>query len=192
MRKLVVLGLIGGIIWLNSIDVSDGLVSRISARISQNAKHIFSYAGSDQGEVYTVTRVVDGDTIYVKNENETYTVRLLGIDTPELAHGGEPRECFAQEATQFLTTRIEGEQVRLQRDITQKDTDKYNRLLRYVYRADDKHSLNYRLVDRGYGFEYTYNIPYQKQSKFQEAQHSARVNDRGLWSPKTCDGTVSR
>ena len=46
-----------------------------------------------------VTRVIDGDTIAVTLANgEPATVRLLGIDTPELARAGRAAEPFAEAA----------------------------------------------------------------------------------------------
>ena len=34
----------------------------------------------------TVVRVIDGDTIRVRVQGKEYTVRLIGVDTPETVH----------------------------------------------------------------------------------------------------------
>ena len=48
----------------------------------------------------TVTSVVDGDTIKVRNDvGSTITVRLIGIDTPETKHPSKPVQCFGTEAS---------------------------------------------------------------------------------------------
>jgi len=75
-----------------------------------------------------VTKVIDGDTIIVEGG---YRVRYIGIDAPEI----RPRlEAFGMEAWQANRQLVEGKKVRLERDVS--ETDKYERLLRYVYVND--------------------------------------------------------
>src|SRR5689334_14898772 len=73
---------------------------------------------------WTVTEVVDGDTIHVATDGITDTVRLVGINAPE--HG----ECWSDEATDALRGFLGSGPVGLERDVT--DRDQYGRLLRYV------------------------------------------------------------
>jgi hypothetical protein len=68
-----------------------------------------------------VTRVVDGDTLELGNGE---TVRLVGIDTPEVG------ECGYDRATVALARLVSGKQVRLA--LSDEDRDRYGRLLRYV------------------------------------------------------------
>jgi endonuclease YncB( thermonuclease family) len=70
---------------------------------------------------YLVTRIVDGDTLELGNGE---TVRLVGIDTPEIG------ECGYDEASVALSRLVAGKQVRLGR--SDEDRDRYGRLLRYV------------------------------------------------------------
>ncbi len=70
---------------------------------------------------YLVTRVVDGDTLELGNGE---TVRLVGIDTPEVGQCGYDRASVA------LGRLVTGRQVRLIR--SDEDRDRYGRLLRYV------------------------------------------------------------
>ncbi len=44
------------------------------------------------------------------------------------------------------------------------------------------------MIAQGYAFEYTYNVPYQYQQSFKQAEQDARAQQRGLWSPATCNG----
>jgi endonuclease YncB( thermonuclease family) len=74
-----------------------------------------------QPRTYLVTRVVDGDTLELGNGE---TVRLVGIDTPEVG------ECGYDRATAALAGLVSGKQVRLVR--SDEDRDHYDRLLRYV------------------------------------------------------------
>ena len=71
-----------------------------------------------------VTRVIDGDTVELRNGDG---VRLLGIDTPEEG------ECGYDAATQHMERLVLGRSVRLVE--ATEDTDRYDRLLRYVIAA---------------------------------------------------------
>ena len=86
-----------------------------------------------------VERVVDGDTIIVIIDGESYRVRLIGIDTPESVapanylekSGKENTEegAAASDYTKNLLSEVDT--VYLQKDVS--DTDEYGRLLRYVW-----------------------------------------------------------
>ena len=57
-----------------------------------------SYAGP-----LKVSRVTDGDTIHVRDGRIEKTIRLVGIDAPEVSHKKrEPSQPFAQAATKYL------------------------------------------------------------------------------------------
>lgn len=87
----------------------------------------------------TLVRVVDGDTIVVEIENEEYKVRLIGVNTPESVASEEYLEKTGKENTQegldastYLKDLLsEYSEVYLQRDVS--ETDRYGRLLRYVW-----------------------------------------------------------
>ena len=68
-----------------------------------------------------VSRVVDGDTLELGNGE---TVRLVGIDTPEVG------ACGFEQAAAHLGRLVLGKQVRL--GVSDEDRDGYGRLLRYV------------------------------------------------------------
>lgn len=148
-------------------------------------------------EEATVTRVIDGDTIEVEIRGRTegpgagdtavgysYDVRLVGIDTPESVRPGTPVECFGKEAAAAAEALLRGEQVRLVKDV--ENTDRYERLLRYVYIGDEL--ANARLVVNGYAHAYTYPPNVRHSELFVSLQADARTYGRGLWSPDTCDG----
>jgi micrococcal nuclease len=88
----------------------------------------------------TVLRVIDGDTIDVEVNGERQRVRYIGINTPER---NDP--CF-DEATQANKDLVAGNEVRLERDVS--ETDRYGRLLRYVFVGDT--FVNEELVRLGY------------------------------------------
>ena len=125
------------------------------------------------------TRVVDGDTIEVEIEGESYKVRYIGIDTPELHHPTKPVGYYAQEAYEKNRELVEGKTVFLEKDVS--ETDRYGRLLRYVYVGDV--FVNAYLVQRGYALVSTYPPDVKYQERFLELQREAREGGRGLWGP---------
>ena len=128
--------------------------------------------GKQSGE-FKVVSVVDGDTIEIDYNGSLEKVRLIGIDAPE------SHECFSKEATNKLKSLIEGKEVRLEFDPTQGERDRYGRLLLYVWQGDV--FVNETMIEEGYAYEYTYNLPYKYQGSFMSAERDARKNKRGLW-----------
>ena len=125
----------------------------------------------------TVTRVIDGDTIEVNLEGTTYKVRYIGIDTPETVHPSQPVECFGEEASDKNSELVAGKIVRLAKDVS--ETDKYGRLLRYVWVGDI--FVNDYLVRQGYAYASTYPPDVKYADQFAQAQTEAIENNRGLW-----------
>ena len=124
-----------------------------------------------------VTRVIDGDTIEIEGGEK---VRYIGIDTPETKHPQKTVQCFGKEASEKNKELVEGRKVRLEKDVSQ--TDRYGRLLRYIY-LDDVFVNDY-LVRQGFAHASTYPPDVKYQDQFLEAQKEARDNNRGLWT--TC------
>lgn len=134
------------------------------------------------GQVYKVTRVIDGDTIEIEGSQK---VRYIGIDTPETVHPEKAVECFGREATTENKKLVEGKEVRMEKDVS--ETDKYGRLLRYVY-VDDLFANDY-LVRQGFAYASTYPPDVKYQEKLRQAEQEAKENKRGLWHPEACQVT---
>ncbi|MFA6408046.1 MAG: thermonuclease family protein [Candidatus Paceibacterota bacterium] len=145
---------------------------------------------SPQFQYYAVTSVVDGDTIKVNINGTVETLRLIGMDTPETVDPRKPVQCFGKEASNKAKELLVGTKVRLEKDSTQGELDKYGRTLAYVHREDGLFYNKY-MIEQGYAHEYTYNTPYKYQTEFRAAQKSAQENLRGLWSPSTCNGDTT-
>ena len=139
-------------------------------------------------DVYPVSRVVDGDTIVVMVGGKEEKVRLIGVNTPETVDPRKPVECFGKEASDFLKHMLSGSSVRLESDATQSDRDSFGRLLRYVYRNDVL--INEEIISSGYGFEYTFSVPYKFQSEFKASERYAREGKVGLWADSACGGQL--
>ena len=135
--------------------------------------------GTREGEdLFYVTKVIDGDTIEIESGQK---IRYIGVDTPETRHPNKPVECFGKEASRANKKLVKGKWVRLEKDVS--ETDRYGRLLRYVY-VDDIFVNDY-LVRQGYAQAISYPPDIKYQAVFREAEYRARENTVGLWSK--CD-----
>lgn len=128
-----------------------------------------------------VVGIIDGDTIKVRIGGATERVRVIGIDTPELAGG----ECYAQQAASKMQSLAQSRSVSLESDPTQADRDRYDRLLRHVF-LDDGRSAAEVLIAGGFGREYTYAADYRYQDSYRAAEARARSAGSGLWG-SGCD-----
>ena len=123
-------------------------------------------------ETAKVTRVIDGDTIIVAGN---YEVRYIGIDTPEVY----PKlEEYGIEAWQLNRQLVEGKEVHLERDVS--ETDKYGRLLRYVYVGDVL--VNAELVRQGLARAKAYPPDTRYQDYLEQMEAEARQAGRGMWT----------
>jgi micrococcal nuclease len=123
--------------------------------------------------------VVDGDTIVLSVQNQTETVRLLGIDTPETVHPTRPIECFGPEASAFTKATLEkGSVVKLVRDVEPRD--RYQRLLVYLFLTDGT-LFNQLLIDRGLARTLSIEPNTAFASQFASHESSARNRRVGLW-----------
>ncbi|MBP8003208.1 MAG: thermonuclease family protein [Chloroflexi bacterium] len=124
------------------------------------------------GEQALVVRVIDGDTIEVEIAGQNYRVRYIGMDTPERG------DLFFQEATDTNARLVAGQTVTMVKDVS--ETDRYGRLLRYVYLADGTF-VNAELVRQGYALVATYPPDVAHQELFVTLQQEARKAEVGLW-----------
>lgn len=133
---------------------------------------------------WTVSRVIDGDTVQVSRQNHSLTVRLIGIDTPETVAPFEPVECFGPQATQFAERTLLDKSVFLEFDPSQGRRDVYHRTLAYLWLWEKKQPrlFNEMVLLGGFGREFTYDAAYDWQQEFQAAQVKAIAKNRGLWS----------
>jgi micrococcal nuclease len=139
-------------------------------------------SGSALGARARVERVVDGDTAMMVIGGDEVRVRFIGIDTPESVAPDQPVECYAEQASAYTTSRLEGRTVRLEFDIER--IDQYGRTLAYVWIGDEL--FNETLVAQGYALVTTYPPDVKYVDRFVAAQRAAREAGRGLWG--ACPG----
>ncbi len=191
----VILSLFVGLAYLISSHVSPGLLpdspiiaSNTSTSTNVAAVGALSHTPGETVETYPVTKVVDGDTIVVKIGDTEEHIRLIGVNTPETVDPRKKVQCFGAEASAWLKNVLASTSVTLVADPTQEDRDRYGRLLRYVYLDDTL--INGEIIQAGYGYEYTYQKPYQMQKEFKDSENYARLGGIGLWATSTCNGKL--
>jgi micrococcal nuclease len=145
----------------------------------------------------SVADVVDGDTVRVRlADGTTDTVRLVGVDTPEVHAENRPREyegvpdsaagarCLrgaGRNASAFLAARLDGAAVTLAFDRRTDRRGDYDRLLAYVY--VDGENLNHELVAAGHARVYESAFTFREE--FTASETRARSAGRGLWACAT-------
>jgi micrococcal nuclease len=141
----------------------------------------------------TVTRIVDGDTVEVRlADGGEETVRLVGVDTPEVRAENQPREyegvpdsadgvsCLrraGRAGTRYTAAQVDGAEVTLAFDPRTDRRGGYGRLLAYVY--VDGRNLNHELVAAGHARVYETDFAFR--GAFGESETAARSVARGLW-----------
>jgi micrococcal nuclease len=126
-----------------------------------------------------VLRVIDGDTIDVLVNDQTYRVRYIGIDTPETNDPETGLEPFGPEAAAKNNELVDGEEIVLVKDVS--ETDQYGRLLRYAFVGGV--FVNYELVASGYATALPYPPDVACEETFSSAEGNARSQELGLWAP---------
>ncbi len=140
--------------------------------------------------IYRVISVVDGDTIHIDYNGKDEKVRFIGIDTPEVSDYGGTAECYGAEASSYLKSALNGKTVEVRTDSKTNDRDKYGRLLRYVYL--DGRDMGLEMISKGYAEEYTYDVAYDNQSQYRQAQSSAKSSRNGMWGACSSQPTAQQ
>ena len=133
-----------------------------------------------------IAQVVDGDTIKAEIDGKTETIRLIGINTPEIEDPRKPVECFGIEASNRLKDLLDGKAVILEPDENLSDRDKYSRLLRYVRLDNEETTVNERMIAEGFAYEEDYGTNYKLELRFTIVETIARSRGVGLWSGTIC------
>lgn len=156
-----------------------------------------------RGLTVTVTEVTDGDTIDIQYQNGTSdTVRLLGVDTPEVYGGNDPTEfegvpdsnagssCLStegDEASEYAKQTLSGKTIQLKLDSQSDGRGSYGRLLAYI--IVDGQNFNYQLVSQGYAR--VYDSEFEQSERFYSAESSAQDSTTGVWQCRNVETETS-
>jgi endonuclease YncB( thermonuclease family) len=123
-------------------------------------------------------RVIDGDTLVVRLQGAEHTVRLLGIDAPELGDTAG-QAVLAEKATDALAALVGDGAVTLISGSELQDDG--GRWLRHVARGDLVFSVE--LARQGWVRAHEYTPDTLHFDAIADAQREARAAARGLWAP---------
>jgi micrococcal nuclease len=109
--------------------------------------------------VKKVLKVVDGDTIDVDIDlgfdiSFTQRVRLAGIDTPESRTTDKYEKALGLEVKDKLKKSIEAAKTIVIRTEKPDSTEKYGRILGWVFLDENPVSINQTLIDEGFAWSY--------------------------------------
>jgi micrococcal nuclease len=169
------------------------------------------------GEAF-VACVLDGDTVdlYSCDDALGTTIRMLGINAPEIAHPGEPAECWGPEAAEVATRLLLGREVLISYDGGPEE-DAYGRTLAYLWAVGDTLedlsdepgvaevveldsdlaedgralSINEYLAAQGHARVYGAEVfgELKLQARLEAAEAAAQAAGRGLWGACDTAGT---
>ena len=147
-------------------------------------------------------RVTDGDTLVVRLNGREEKLRLIGIDTPEKRGGDKLRrdaensplseediKRLGEQASRYTEALVQGQQLYLERDTTERD--RYGRLLAYVYvpsadgdvviDGENFSQVNLAIVEGGWAEPLTVPPNVRYADDYVAASRAARRQNRGMW-----------
>lgn len=119
-----------------------------------------------------VVEVIDGGTIRVQMEGQSYTVRYIGMEIPRQ---GDPAWMSAYN---FNASLVKDQVVTLVKDVS--ETDSTGQLLRYVFVGE--FFVNYELVRQGHAKAVSFLTDTACDSTLQAGQSEAQANNLGIWA----------
>ncbi|SDS13658.1 Endonuclease YncB, thermonuclease family [Pseudomonas granadensis] len=125
----------------------------------------------------SVQRVVDGDTLRLSDGR---SVRMIGLNTPELGKQGRSDEPFAVAARKRLEALVADSGGRVGLRPGRQGKDHYGRTLAHVY-SDSGANLEAQMLADGLGFQVAVAPNVDLVACQQAAETSARQAGRGVW-----------
>jgi micrococcal nuclease len=109
--------------------------------------------------VKKVLKVVDGDTIDVDidlgfNVSYTQRVRLAGIDTPESRTTDLKEKALGLEVKEYLKSLLDSTDDIVIQTEKPDSSEKYGRILGWLFIDDEETSINEKMINDGYAWEY--------------------------------------
>ena len=142
--------------------------SPFSAAVECEAEKIDAY--------FNVKYVHDGDTLHLIDGQK---VRLIGINTPEVARDKKPAEPFGDEARDALRELFKADaRVGVQYGYERKD--RHGRTLAHLYLGDGR-SVQQWLLDRGLAMAIAIPPNLHSVDCYQKSERMARIKRQGLW-----------
>ena len=130
------------------------------------------------GEMVTITRVIDGDEVRVQNDRGSTRMRLLGIQS----FNDTARDLVVSEwgrvCVEFIKSHFQGQQARLR--ISPRGIDGEGRLLGSLYLQETGEDVALELVRNGMTQVYV-RYDFTAMPQYLTVEREARAEGRGLW-----------
>ncbi|RDZ64802.1 endonuclease [Haloferax sp. Atlit-12N] len=195
---VVVLAVLAGCLGGGGAGAPTTVESTATETASPTAQSESPTTAAAEGDVTVeVVEVVDGDTIkVVMPDGARETVRLLGVDTPEVHAENTPdefegvpeteagRTCLraaGENASAYAKSRLADRTVELRYDEKAGERGYYGRLLAYV--VVDGAEFNHDLIAEGHAR--VYESSFEERERYERAERDARERGVGLWSCAT-------
>jgi endonuclease YncB( thermonuclease family) len=135
-----------------------------------------------------VRHVHDGDTVVLSDGRK---VRLIGINTPELARNQSPAETFSTEARTLLHTLLAEGGFRVGLRHGTERYDRYSRSLAHVFTSDGR-NVQELLLKNGLAAPVAFPPNLWQQPCYWQAAQPAREAQQGIWSLPRYQGLAPR
>lgn len=135
-------------------------------------------AGEGYDETVIVKHVHDGDTVKLTDGR---SLRLIGINAPEVARDEQPAEAFALPARDLLRTLLTAHNNRVKLIHGREKKDHYQRSLAHLFLPDGT-NLQAQLLTSGLASAITIPPNDRFSSCYQQAEQRAFCKRQGLWS----------
>jgi endonuclease YncB( thermonuclease family) len=141
------------------------------------------------GDDAVVSRVVSGDTLEVKINGVGFTIGYLGIDAPNAASASAKAECYSAQATAFNSRLVSRQTLRIEREVSDFETNGSGRLLRWVFLPDGR-LVNEEMVKAGYALASNAAPDQKYMARLIAAQQTAQAAKLGMWG--ACPGIAQK
>lgn len=129
----------------------------------------------------SVIKIIDGDTIWVKNNKGfCYKVRLSGINAPEICN--TLPQPYGYKAKSFIATLISPQTPVYLKYATGEHYDKYGRVLAQVYRESDNLWINLQMIKEGLAYTYFISHSSTGMEKLLHAENRVIEAHKNIWS----------
>lgn len=151
--------------------------TKIRVLCTSSAILLSFFAGPSYAAQFKVTKVYSGDTIRAEGCGTEISVRLVGIDAPEISEERlRPVQAHGLEAKNYLTGLVLNEEV----EIEGFGHEGYDLMLGTVFHEGEL--INLKLVQEGLAETYRGEFPSGLDSKpFFDAEQDARAAKKGIW-----------
>jgi endonuclease YncB( thermonuclease family) len=130
-------------------------------------------------KVFTVMKVIDGDTMHITELPNNAKVRLLGVDTPETKHATKGIQFWGKEASAFTKDLLNGQKVIIQIDIKHQ-YGVFGRPLVFLEMIDGR-DFNALLISEGYA-RCTREYPFNRMKEYTQLEDTAKAEKKGMWN----------